>query len=293
MGRSAYLTARCPTGCEAWLYPYALERHVDGRCRGHPWVDDMPDTAVIPASYTNMILGNVDEALISTVGLERSGRVDGRDGRLRHAAPLNPGSFCVPSPLDGIRARRWLVVALAAADRWGNDGVRQALEPERFRELEKELLAPGSYLDCPVCGAFVSSRATESPDDERQLRVAPGRAGGPLCLARRLARSLQRSPGTQDLGRALPIDPLEAPAPHHGVPVLDRRPPPAQGQYRAPLDPSEVTPWASCTKTSMTTRATHRAVRPGMEHPQSVAARPWMPTKQHAAAAGAAPATIR
>jgi hypothetical protein len=159
MGRSAYLTARCPTGCEAWLHPYALDQHVDGRCRGHPWVDDLPDTAVIPASSTDMILGTLDEALISTVGLEGSSRVDARDGRLRNPAPLHAGSFRLHSPLDGIRARRWLVVALAAADRWGSDGVGQALEPERFRELENELLAPGSYLDCPVCGAFVSSRA--------------------------------------------------------------------------------------------------------------------------------------
>jgi hypothetical protein len=159
MGRSAYLTARCPTGCEAWLHPYALDQHIGGRCRGHPWVDDLPDTAVIPASYTDMILGTVDEALISTVGLKGSSRVDARDGRLRNPAPLHAGSVRLYSPLDGIRARRWLVVALAAADRWGSEGVHQALEPGRFRELENELLVPGSYLDCPVCGAFVSSRA--------------------------------------------------------------------------------------------------------------------------------------
>jgi hypothetical protein len=159
MGRSTYLTARCPTGCEAWLHPYALDQHLDGRCRGHPWVDDLPDTAVIPTGYTGVILGCVDEALIGTVGSERSGRVDARDGRLRHPAPPNPGTLRLRSPLDGVPARRWLVVALAAADRFGNDGIRQALDPDRFSELQDELLPAGAYLDCPICGTFIHSRA--------------------------------------------------------------------------------------------------------------------------------------
>jgi len=162
MGRSTYLTARCPAGCEAWLHPYALDQHVDGRCRGHPWVDDLPDTAVIPSSYTDLLLGTLDEALISTVRLERSGRVDARDGRLRHEAPLSPGSFRVHSPFDGVRARRWLVVARAAADRWGSDGIHQALDPDRFHELQEELLPVGAYLDCPICGTFIHSRALRS-----------------------------------------------------------------------------------------------------------------------------------
>ncbi len=88
MGRSAYLTARCPTGCEAWLHPYALDQHVDGRCQGHLWVDDLPDTAVIPASYTDLILATLDEALRRTprtkrgdaAGLRLAGRCRGRRG---------------------------------------------------------------------------------------------------------------------------------------------------------------------------------------------------------------------
>lgn len=159
MGRAAYLTARCPTGCEAWLHPYALDKHVEGRCRGHPWVDDLPDTAVIPNSYADVILGVVDETLVSLVALERSSRVDARDGRLRNPAPDHGGLFRIHSPLDGITARRWLVVALAAADRWGTDGVRQALQADRFRDLEEELLVPGSYVDCPTCGTFVNTSA--------------------------------------------------------------------------------------------------------------------------------------
>ena len=159
MGRAAYLTARCPTGCEAWLHPYALDQHVEGRCRGHPWVDDLADSAVVPTSYTDAILGVVDESLVRPLPMDRSRRVDGRDGRLRNPSPEHGGMFRIHSPLEGIKARRWLVVAAAAADRWGRDGVRQALDEQRFDELQDELLVPGSYVDCPVCGAFVSALA--------------------------------------------------------------------------------------------------------------------------------------
>lgn len=159
MGRAAYLTARCTTGCEAWLHPYALDQHVEGRCRGHPWVDDLADTAVVPNSSSGVILGVLEESLVSPVPLERSSRVVGRDGRLRNPAPEHGGMFRIRSPLDGVKSRRWLVVAIAAADRWGTDGVRQALDAHRFHELEDELLVPGSYVDCPICGAFVSALA--------------------------------------------------------------------------------------------------------------------------------------
>lgn len=159
MGRAAYLTARCPTGCEAWLHPHALDRHVQGRCRGHPWINDLPDTAVVPNSSSSVILGALDGTLVSPVPLERASRVDGRDGRLRNPAPEHGGMFRIHSPLPGVKARRWLVVAIAAADRWGSDGVRQALDRQCFHDLEGELLVPGSYVDCPICGAFVSAHS--------------------------------------------------------------------------------------------------------------------------------------
>lgn len=162
MGRTAYLTARCPTGCEAWLHPYALDAHVDGRCRGGPWVDDLADTAVVPSTYSDLLLGVLDESLVSVVPLDRSPRVDPSDGRLRTAPPEHAGSFRISSPIAGVTARRWLVVALAAADRWGIDGVRQAVAPERFAELQHELLAPDAYTECPTCGAFVGTSALRS-----------------------------------------------------------------------------------------------------------------------------------
>jgi hypothetical protein len=162
MGRAAYLTARCPTGCEAWLHPHAVDRHVDGRCRGRPWVDDVPDTVVVPAAYADLLLGVLDEALVGLVSLERSPRVDPRDGRRRAEAPGSGGTFRIRSPLGGVAARRWLVVATAAVDRWGIDGARQAQRPDRFAELQHELLAPGAYAECPGCGAFVSTSALRS-----------------------------------------------------------------------------------------------------------------------------------
>lgn len=44
-----YLTARCPSGCESWLHPRAVEAHLQpGRCRGKPWVDHVDDSALVP-----------------------------------------------------------------------------------------------------------------------------------------------------------------------------------------------------------------------------------------------------
>lgn len=159
VGRSTYLTVRCPTGCEAWLHPKAVHQHLAGRCRGHPWVEDLPDTAVIPEPYTELILSAIDDTLVSVVPPDRSGRVDPSDGRVRNQPRPHKGTRRIQSPIEGIKARRWLLVAVAAAERWGDDGVRTALDPQRFQDLEGELVAPESYNDCPICGTFVSTRS--------------------------------------------------------------------------------------------------------------------------------------
>jgi hypothetical protein len=159
MGRSTYLTVRCPTGCEVWLHPLALPRHVEGgRCRGRPWVDDLPDTAAIPPRYAPLLLSVLDESLLGVVGTPGSTRVQWPDGRRRIPSPMHSSRWRMRSPLEGVPARRWLAVAVAAADRWGSDGVRQALEPDRFEEFETQLLPPGAYVICPICGAFIHAR---------------------------------------------------------------------------------------------------------------------------------------
>lgn len=158
MGRATYLTARCPTGCEAWLHPKALPLHAEVRCRGHPWVDDLSDTAVVPDAYTELLLGLGDDVAVGVVDPGHLSRIDPGDGRCRHRPPTPSGVLRVHSPVPGVSARRWLVVALAAADRWGADGVRRAVRADGFYTLETELVLPGTYTECPVCGAFVAAR---------------------------------------------------------------------------------------------------------------------------------------
>jgi hypothetical protein len=49
--RCRYLTARCPTGCETWLHPRAVNAHVLlRRCRGNPWIEDVEDEALVRLS---------------------------------------------------------------------------------------------------------------------------------------------------------------------------------------------------------------------------------------------------
>ena len=62
------------------------------------------------------------------------------------------------SPVDGVRARKWLRVAVAALESQGLSSVREALSPEGFHALEREVLPPGSEVTCPDCDETVSAR---------------------------------------------------------------------------------------------------------------------------------------
>lgn len=155
MGRAHYLTIRCPTGCEAWLQPSALDRHL-GRCRQHPWVDDLIDSVVIPAPLAPLLLSVlpedvVDEAEHPEVGWSRRNDVgfDFRFGRR------------IRSPLEGVPARRWLYVATAVLEEQGLRAVQRSLTIDGFGELEEALLAAGDTAECATCGEVVTRRGME------------------------------------------------------------------------------------------------------------------------------------
>src|SRR5438105_2996038 len=66
--RCRYLTARCPSGCESWLHPRAVDPHVGlGRCRGEPWVDNVEDSAVIPEPAATLFVQRLPGGFISPV----------------------------------------------------------------------------------------------------------------------------------------------------------------------------------------------------------------------------------
>jgi len=152
MPRVHYLTIRCPTGCDAWLAPPWLDGHL-ARCTGRPWVDDLPDRAVVPAPLAGVLLSVLPRALIEeaqrpTVTRSRQDRValDFRFG------------YAVRSPVDGVPARKWLRVAIAALETKGLASVREALSPEGFAALEHDVIRPGAVVACPDCGEQGSTR---------------------------------------------------------------------------------------------------------------------------------------
>jgi hypothetical protein len=63
MPRVHYLTIRCPTGCEAWLVAPWLQGHL-ARCTGRPWVEGLPDRAVIPAPLVGALLSVLPRELV-------------------------------------------------------------------------------------------------------------------------------------------------------------------------------------------------------------------------------------
>jgi len=178
MGRAHYLTIRCPLGCEAWLQPSALEGHLyPGRCRQHPWVEDLVDSAVVPAPLAGLVLSVLPAALVEDaehpdVGRSRRNDVgfDFRFGRR------------IRSPLEGVRARRWLLVATAVLEQHGLRAVQRTLTLDGFLELEQAVLTPGEQSECPDCGEFVTRRG-----------LGGHRATNSACRWRRAAAEVRQS----------------------------------------------------------------------------------------------------
>lgn len=121
-----------------------------------------PKVAVVPSEYTSLIVGAVDASLLGAVGDQGQTWADPTDGRLKRQVPTPAGRVTLATPITGIRPRRWLTVTIAAAERLGYDGVERALDPSTFHELETEVLTPGTYVECPTCGALITIRGLKN-----------------------------------------------------------------------------------------------------------------------------------
>lgn len=156
--RTTYLTIRCPKGCEAWLSPRASVPDHLVRCAGRPWVDAINEVAVVPSAYTALIERFVEPALLGEVSDSRVSRAELGDGRAKRPVPTPAGRVTLATPIEGVRPRRWLAVAIAAVERHGCDGLGRALDPTRFADLEAEVLPAQSFAVCPTCGALITTR---------------------------------------------------------------------------------------------------------------------------------------
>lgn len=176
MGKAHYLTIRCPLGCEAWLQESAFDRHLQ-RCRQHPWVDDLVDSAVVPAPLAAVVLSVLPEALVK----EAERPEVSRSRRNEVGFNFRFGQR-IRSPLEGVRARRWLLVASAVLERQGLRAARRTLTLEAFLELERAVLSPDEHLECPDCGEFVTRRG-----------LGIHRATNSACRWRRAVAEVERS----------------------------------------------------------------------------------------------------
>lgn len=138
---------------------------------------DLPDSVVVPAPLSGLLLSVLPPAIVDgaehpNVSAARRRRVDisFREGvRIR-------------SPLDGIRAKRWLIVARAALKHEGLDAVRRTLTTDAFLALEAALVPAGKYLACPDCSEIVTSG-----------RLAYHQATNSACRWRRAVREVRRA----------------------------------------------------------------------------------------------------
>ncbi len=152
MTKVHYLTARCPQGCEAWLHPLAVEPHLldPKRCRRRPWVEEIPDAALVAAPLAHDMVDLLPADLISRPSFSED----------RILSP-NPDDYIridlcqgvmVRSPVPGVRAQRWAVVASAAAREHGASAIQTAMTPGGFAELEQQLTEEARLTRCPICG---------------------------------------------------------------------------------------------------------------------------------------------
>lgn len=176
MARLHYLTIRCPTGCESWLAPPWLQGHLV-RCVGHPWVDDLPDRAVVPAPIAGALLSVLPRALVQEAERPKvtRSRQDTVALDFRHGVTIE-------SPLAGVPARKWLRVAMAALECRGLSSVRAALSPDGFQVLQRELVPPGTEAVCSDCGQEVTARG-----------LATHRATSGACRWRRAAAEVREA----------------------------------------------------------------------------------------------------
>lgn len=181
MSKVHYLTARCPQGCETWLHPRAVWPHTNDpqRCRQHPWVDDLPDTALIGAPLAQSVAAVLPAHLLD--------RPNFSGDRLLHPHPDDylPIHLCqgvvVRSPVDGVTAQRWAVVVAAAERDEGAAAIEQAATADGFAEIESRLLDEGRLGRCPDCGDTTTAKG-----------LGRHRARNTQCRWRRAAAEVRR-----------------------------------------------------------------------------------------------------
>lgn len=135
--------------------PEWLKGHLR-RCPGHPWVNDLPDEAVVPAPLAGVLLSVLPASVVENA--TRPTVTRSRQDRL--ALDFRYG-YRIRSPIEGVRARQWLRVVTAALEEKGLASIQDTLSLEGFRALEGELVRPGVEVSCPDCGESLSERGLE------------------------------------------------------------------------------------------------------------------------------------
>lgn len=153
MTKVHYLTARCPQGCEAWLHPLAVEPHLldPKRCRRRPWVDEIPDLALVGAPLAQDMADMLPPDLLR--------RPSFSDERI--LSP-NPDNY-IPIHLgQGVMvfAHRCPAYEPSGGPSWraqplakqGAAAIQITATPLGFSDLEQQLTADGRVTRCPICG---------------------------------------------------------------------------------------------------------------------------------------------
>ena len=187
--------ARCPTACECWLHPKAVDAHLGlGRCLGRRWVDDAGGSAMVSGVEAAVLLAVLPEDLVD---------LPARDG---HAVMWLHGDRVVSfrSPNPGIAPRRWSQVVLAAAAPNGGVDTARGLGPGGVRR------ARGRAGPARVAGGVRAMRADGDPP----------RLGGPSALEHPLPLDTRRRSGAGQVGGRLarPVQPARDAAVVDGAP---------------------------------------------------------------------------
>jgi hypothetical protein len=167
-----YLVVRC-VACEAWLQPKWVASHAQpGKCRGHQWVDELVDAALVASPLADLLIEVLPSHLLSPQRVMADGEATPGHPVLHDQLVMTraeklarlrtPGwsdltqpqtrtsAVMVRSPLPDLGARRWVNVARQAARRDGAAGIRSAMNEESFAALERELVGD-DIVTCPLC----------------------------------------------------------------------------------------------------------------------------------------------
>jgi hypothetical protein len=154
MTADEYLTARCPTGCEAWIPAKAVPAHVD-RCPRARWTD-------LRLPLNEILLTGIDADIAKLVCPEelllpptfRPERFRRYGSGLYLATNITAG-VVVQSPLTGVTARRWWRACRAATEQGRPRG--PLFDAAAFGAFEQELDVADGLISCEICGDDVTA----------------------------------------------------------------------------------------------------------------------------------------